>query len=320
MGILGLIVVGAVITGVILSGRENQGVLPVSTNKPTQTSTVRPANPTATVVTNRTNTPRPPTATIVPSETPLPGTLILPIETFAKTIPWLPLDENAVPVVDVVSFNTAHPPFDNPLVRQAFAYAIDRQQIVDMAREYGLGDVELATTLTPPETLGRDLSGEVGISFDPQKAKELFSNAGYSDPADFPSVTFLVSATGTVAPGARYNMASAMAEMWKTYLGVTVQVQDTNWSGFFIRLRTDPPDLYWIGWAADYNDPDIFLREIFHSGSQYNYGNFANTEFDQLVDRAKDSNDPAERQELYIRAERILCETDVALIPIYHAK
>jgi Tol biopolymer transport system component/outer membrane protein assembly factor BamD (BamD/ComL family) len=255
--------------------------------------------------------------TSVPSPTSLPGKLVLPLESFGKTIPWLP--DTAV-AVQYVGFNTTRAPFDNPLVRQAFAYAIDRQQIVDMAREYDLGDVELATTLTPPETLGRDLSGEVGISFDPQKAKELLSKAGYSDPSDFPSVTFLVNVSGAVAPGARFNMASAMAEMWKTYLGVTVQVQDTNWSGFSNRLKTDPPDLYWMAWVADHNDPDNFLREIFHSGSQYNYGGFANTEFDQLVDRAKDSNDPAERQELYIHAERILCEIDAAVIPIYHAK
>jgi ABC-type oligopeptide transport system substrate-binding subunit len=61
------------------------------------------------------------------------------------------------------------------------------------------------------------------------------------------------------------------------------------------------------------------LREIFHSGSQTNYGKFSNSEFDQLVDSAAKSKNPAERQELYIRAERLLCETEAAVIPIYHA-
>lgn len=65
MGIVGLIVVGAMITGVILSVRGNQGVSPVSTKRPTQTSAVRPANPTATKVPGKTNTPRP--ATPVPA-------------------------------------------------------------------------------------------------------------------------------------------------------------------------------------------------------------------------------------------------------------
>jgi len=187
-----------------------------------------------------------------------------------------------------------------------------------MAREYKANNPSLATTLTPPKTLGRDLSGEVGIGFDPQKAKELFSEAGYSNPSNFPIVTFLVSVSGDIAPGAYFNMATAMADMWQTYLGITVQVQAMNRNDYLELLRTDPPNMFWIGWAADYNDPDNFLREIYHSDASGNFGNFSNPEFDQLVDLAVNSKDPAERQELYIRAERLLCETKAAVIPIYH--
>jgi peptide/nickel transport system substrate-binding protein/oligopeptide transport system substrate-binding protein len=75
-----------------------------------------------------------------------------------------------------------------------------------------------------------------------------------------------------------------------------------------------------MSWAADYNDPDNFLNVLFHSGSEYNYGNFSSSEFDQLVDSASGSSDPAKRQELYIQAESLLCETEAALIPLYHVK
>ena len=162
---------------------------------------------------------------------------------------------------------------------------------------------------------------QVGAGFDPQRAKELLTEAGYSDPSAFPGITIIVSAYGETAPGARFNMASAMTEMWKTNLGVSVQVeviQKFNYYGN--RLRTNPPEIFWFGWVADYNDPDNFLREIFHSSSQFNYGYFSNSEFDKLVDRAAKSKDPAERQELYIQAERILCETEAALIPLYHTR
>jgi len=176
-----------------------------------------------------------------------------------------------------------------------------------------------ATTLTPSETLGRDLYNEVGSKFNPQQAKDLLTQAGYSDPSSFPTVVFLVNASGDTAPGARFNIASAMADMWQTYLGVKVEVQAIqSFSEYNNSLKTNPPDLFWMGWAADYNDPDNFLRELFHSGSEYNYGKFSSSEFDKLVDRAAKSNDPAERQELYIQAERLLCETEAALIPIFH--
>ena len=84
------------------------------------------------------------------------------------------------------------------------------------------------------------------------------------------------------------------------------------------RIETNPPEIFRVGWMGDLNDPNNYLRELFVSESQYNHGNFSNTEFDLLVDRAAEITDPAERQELYIQAERILCESEAALIPIYH--
>jgi ABC-type oligopeptide transport system substrate-binding subunit len=281
------------------------------------TSTFTPIPPTATF----TPSPLPPTATLTPSPTPLPGSLVLPIDTLGKTIPWLPTPSTGGTGVSFIGFNTLRPPFNSALVRQAFAYAIDRQVITDMAKKYKTSNPSPATTLTPPETLGRDLYNEVGTAFDPQKAKELLTEAGYTDPSAFPTVTIIVNASGEKSPGARFNMANAMAEMWKTHLGVSVEVEVIQrFNDYGNRLKTNPPEMFWLGWAADYNDPDNFLRGIFRSDSEYNYGYFANPEFDQLVDRAKTSGDPAKRQELYILAERLLCETDVALIPLYHSR
>ena len=79
------------------------------------------------------------------------------------------------------------------------------------------------------------------------------------------------------------------------------------------------PEIFGMWWFADINDPDNFLREIFHSNSENNFGGFANPDFDQLIDFAVKSNNPEERQQIYIQTERLLCETEISLIPIYHA-
>lgn len=289
---------------------------PTPTALPASTLVPTPIPATATV----TPSPLPSTATLIPSPTPLPGTLVLPIDTLGDTIPWLPIDETARPGIHYVAFNTLRPPFNSALVRQAFAYAIDRQAITDMAEKYKAANPSPATTLTHPETLGRDLYNEVGTGYDPVKARELLAQAGYTDPSAFPEVTIIVNSYGDIAPGARFNMASKMAEMWKTNLGVTVNVEAMRPPAFGNRLRTDPPELYWLGWVADFNDPDNFLKGIFHSGSEFNYGHFTNSDFDQLVDLAAKSTDPAERQELYILAERLLTETEAAVIPLYHTR
>ena len=259
-----------------------------------------------------------PTNTPVPTPTPMPGKIVVPITSMGKDIPWLPLDKDRWPSAYIIMINNQLPPFDNSLVRQAFAAAVDRDEIVKMAKQYYVVDPAPAMTFLPPETLGRDLYGEVGINFDPARARDLLAQAGYSDTLAFPKVTFLVNSYGETAPGARFNMATAMAEMWKTTLGVTVEVQVLKPPAFGERLRSDPPALFMVGWTADPgNDPD-FMRPIFHTGGEYNYGHFSNAEFDSLVDRAAASRDPAVRQALYIEAERLLCETEAGIIPLFH--
>jgi hypothetical protein len=68
-----------------------------------------------------------------------------------------------------------------------------------MAIRYKATNPVHATTLTPPETLGRDLYGEVGAMFNPQMAKDLLIQAGYSDTSSFPKIVFLVSAASSTS-------------------------------------------------------------------------------------------------------------------------
>jgi oligopeptide transport system substrate-binding protein len=211
-------------------------------------------------------------------------------------------------------FNLSTPPFSNALVRRSFAAAIDRGALAGLAQDLGATDPRPATTFTPPETLGRDLYNAVGISFHPSQARELLAQAGYTDLGTFPTVTLITN------PGANdinVRISEEMIRMWQTHLGINVNLEVVS-GGYFDRVQSDPTEIYFSNWAADYNDPDDFLLENFRTGSLYNYNHFSNLAFDELVDRAAAAGDPGARQELYIQAERILCETEAAVIPIYH--
>jgi ABC-type oligopeptide transport system substrate-binding subunit len=277
------------------------------------------AVPTATVAATATQ-PSTPTQTSAPTDTPaptpLPGALVLPLDTLGNRNPWLPYDKSAIPGVAYFAFNTHKPPFNSALVRQAFAAAVDRQVVIDLYTKYGAKDLRPATSLTPPEVLGRDLYDEVGIPFDPARAKELMAEAGYQDTSAFPEVTFIVNVGGDAAPGAHQNVAEAVAKMWQETLGVKVKIETIPWSNYGERLNTNPPDIYRLGWIADYNDPQNFLGDIFE---QSNYGQFENSDYFNLVNKAgRSSGNPLFRQELYLQAEQILCETEAAIIPLYH--
>lgn len=276
---------------------------PVPSKVPTSTVTLTPI----------------PTSTNTPEPTPIPGDQVYPVSSLGKSIPWLPYDQNEIPMSVYYAFNVKKPPFNNTLVRQAFAAAVDKEQIAQEATGFKFRNVTPATTLTPPQVLGRDLTGQVGILFDPARSQELLQEAGYSDVTSFPPVTLLVSTRGEAAPGAYFRMAQSIAEMWKTHLGITVKVEAVgNMGSYTNRLQTDPPEIYQLGWGADYNDPDNFLKALFYSRADFNYGRFNNRDFDHLVEAASGPGDPAKRQLLYIQAEQILTEQETGVIPLFH--
>ena len=306
---IGSVLFAFVVLTVLLSG-----CAPASTPAPTSvpsTFTPSPIPPTF--------TPEPTaTATLIPSPTPLPGSVVIPLDSFDKSIPWLPSDNSARPGVYYFYFNLEKPPFNSVLVRQAFAAATDREALVDIAIKYGARNPTPATTFTPSVALGRDLYNEVGIPFDSAHAKELLQQAGYTDPSKFPPVTLLSSAGGSDMPGFHVKITEAMVDMWEQNLGVQVSIETLDRGTFFGRIASDPSEIFRLIILSDVRDPNDFLP-IFNDGAEYNYGGFSNSEFDKLIDRASKITDPAQRQELYIQAERILCETEAAILPIFHA-
>ena len=140
-------------------------------------------------------------AASISSAAPLPGSVVIPVEELGTGVPWLPLDPSAHPGTYLFYFNLLKPPFDNVLVRQAFAAAIDREALVKIAQQYGAKDAQPATTFTPPQTLGRNLYNEIGIRFDPAHARDLLAQAGYTDARPFPAVTLLIGVEDTRRPG-----------------------------------------------------------------------------------------------------------------------
>ena len=110
-----------------------------------------------------------------------------------------------------------------------------------------------------------------------------------------------------------------MIEMWQQYLGIKVTIEIIDSDIYLDRITSNPAEIFraYI-YPREINDPDSFLP-VFHTGAKMNFGGFSNAEFDNLIEVAKQNSDPAKRQELYIQAERILCETETAIIPVYHA-
>jgi oligopeptide transport system substrate-binding protein len=207
-------------------------------------------------------------------------------------------------------FNNTKPPMDNPLVRKAFSAAINRQSLIDYILK---GEQVPATTFTCPGIFGHVLPEEgVGIGYNPDAARKYLADAGYPGGKGLPEVTLMYNTSEAHA-----KIAQAIQQMWKEVLGVEVNVVNQEWKVYLKTLSEDAPQIYRLGWCADYADANNWVYENFHSIDSDNNPKWSNAEFDRVVEQAARESDPAKRLELYKRAEQILCEEEAAIAPIY---
>ena len=77
--------------------------------------------------------------------------------------------------------------------------------------------------------------------------------------------------------------------------------------------------MYYSGWVADYPYPQDFLDILFSSGSSYNYGGYADPQFDSLIQQANQEHDQTKAFTLYQQAEQLMVN-DAACLPLTFSK
>ncbi len=207
-----------------------------------------------------------------------------------------------------LGFRAQEAPFDDPLVRRAFAMAVDREALLEAV--YG-GRVSLAAGLLPPGMPGYS-ADLVGIPYDPEGARALLAQSQYA--ADFPRVRYTTSGSGEVPADAQF-----IAGAWEANLGVDVEIELVPPDVYFYRLDELAGNIFDFGWVADYPDPENFLDLLLHSENRSNnIGGYSNPEYDRLLERARVEPDFGTRMALYAEAEELLI-ADAGIIPLFHS-
>jgi tetratricopeptide (TPR) repeat protein len=269
----------------------------------------------------------PPNAAATPKPaaqaTPLPGTETIPISQMAPSIPWLPSGSGIS--VQTIQFNTTLVPVNDRRVRQALSQAVNRRTLVDtLAARDLVQEARPATTFLHRNVLGRDLYRVVGLSYDPDRARQLLADAGYPGGSGFPKIV-LAAYPGPTSQ----EVANLVADMWRTELGIEVEVQlaeggQTYWE----YLQTQAPQAFRVGWTQDLAPPDRdpSVMGLYHSEDLVGYDlwdewpYFVSADLDDLLEEGLALvGDPVARQAVYIQAERILCEQEAFIVPLYHA-
>ena len=219
-----------------------------------------------------------------------------------------------------LGFNSLKKPFDQALVRQAFAFSIDRN-LITKVRSKG----DLANNTWIPPNLGlyldydyikQEFKSTYGVDyrqdgFYPELARKLLSQAGYPNGKNFPEVEFLIPNRDDTK-----LLAETLQAIWKKELNIEVKITAMEWKSFLTKLKDDPPELFRLNWGADYPDPDTFAQ-LFVSNNQINYGHWSSTSYDSLIKKAGASNDTNLRKKLYTQAEFLLTQKELGIAPLY---
>jgi oligopeptide transport system substrate-binding protein len=210
-----------------------------------------------------------------------------------------------------IGFNTQKPPFDDASIRQAFCHAVNKERLIKLALK---GMATKADGILPPNIPGYNENLE-GLTYDVSKAKSLIASSKYGSAANLPPITLTTSGWGGNIP----EYLGAIIQDWRENLGVEVSVRQLEPETFSYFLKEEADEMFASGWIADYPDPQNFLDILFHTGAEYNTGNYSNPEVDTLLDRAGIEQNENTRFTLYQQAEQILVD-EAACLPLWFDK
>ncbi len=217
-----------------------------------------------------------------------------------------------------LGFNLRHPFFKDRRVRRAIAYAIDKQEVIDVVL-FGLGSIATGPYVPNTWPYNPDVKR---YGYDPHRAKQLLREAGWVDRdgdgiLDKDGIPFEFTILTNMGNAVRERTATII--QWRLkQIGIKVNIRILEWSAFineFIDKRRFEAVI--LGWSIGL-DPDQY--DIWHSSKteekEFNFVSYSNKEVDMLLEKGRSTFNRAERKKAYFRIQEILSE-DVPYVFLY---
>ncbi len=222
--------------------------------------------------------------------------------------------------LNLLTFNTAEAPLDNVKVRQAIAYAVDRESMI---RDLLQGQGKIAHSILPEESWAYT-QGQT-YHFDPATAKKLLDEAGFRDPdGDGPQMRFskqlMFRISGSSAAARQY---AGVIQNYLKDVGIPVSIETSELNVLFESLRRGQFQISYGQWVGGNQDP-IFYRDLFASSeiptetrASRNRSRYLNPELDQILAEAVNTYDHAKGAPLYAKAQEIVSR-DVPVLTLWY--
>ncbi|WP_456426390.1 ABC transporter substrate-binding protein [Desulfurobacterium sp.] len=216
-------------------------------------------------------------------------------------------------VISYIVFNVKKAPFDDPRVRKAIAYLIDRDEIKKFAYNNILH--ENLYSLIPINMWGHKDVFNKKPSI--EKALKLLAEAGYN--RSHPLVINYWYPQGHYGADVDKEAQIIKSQLEKTGV-IKVNLKTTEWPTYLDYMTKGILGMFRLGWAPDYVDPDDYIYPFMHSKADASLGSFySNPKVDALIQKARSVKDKAEREKLYAEIQEYLWK-DVPYIPLFQSE
>lgn len=198
--------------------------------------------------------------------------------------------------------------YQDKRVKQAILHAIDRQNIIDtVLKGYGtIADAGIAPAL------GEYYTDDVKrYEYDPERAKELLAEAGWTDTdgdgivdkdGEPFTIDFEVGIQGDL------EAVSQMVQQYLVKVGLDVKLNVMEWNAMIQDVVVNRDYEMSLNWWRYPADPDLSAYMHSDNVKGNNIPHYKNPELDKLLDEGAQTSDVEKRKEIYIEAQKLMAE------------
>lgn len=214
-----------------------------------------------------------------------------------------------VAMTKFLAFNTTSSPFQNANIRRAFAFAINRKEIVEHITQL---DEKEALNIIPPALISASTLFNDGDEALAKKCLQKGLEELDCGVKDLKPVTFMY-----VSSEINHLLAQALQDWWDKTLGIRVSLQSVEFKILHERSKKGDFSIGLFAWLADYGDPMNILERFRDKTSHRNYAKWQNETYNSLIEDALKTSSQQKYLEKIKDAERFLIE-EMPITCLYH--
>jgi peptide/nickel transport system substrate-binding protein len=205
-------------------------------------------------------------------------------------------------ILSYMAFNLRDPLLKDVRVRQAIAYAVDRQPLIEYIWR---GFAQPAASVLPPQSWAYDPNLPI-FPHDSEKARQILDAAGYHA---VNGIRFHLTMKTSTEESTR--LLAAVLQQQLREVGIGLDIRTYEFATFLADVTSGAFQLYSLRWIGGNEDPDIF-DTVFHSTNVPPKGRnrsfYSNPRVDVLIDQARRESDQNTRKRLYAELQELLAQ------------